>query len=69
MTAQAAERAVLPVLALVMTLSVMGVRQRFPLSESLVVPALLGLLLNYGLLAACSGAEFCLIRDDPAPVS
>ncbi len=64
--AQVAERAVLPVLALVMTLSVMGVPGSvFRSPKALVVPALLGLLLNYGLLGGVLlGLNFALIRDE-----
>ena len=64
--AKVAERAVLPVLALVMTLSVMGVPGSvFRSPRALIVPALLGLLLNYGLLGGVLlGLNFALIRDD-----
>ncbi|RPJ42107.1 MAG: hypothetical protein EHM27_03720, partial [Deltaproteobacteria bacterium] len=48
--AKSAEKAVLPVLALVMTLSVMGVPGSvFRSPKALIVPSLVGLLLNYGL--------------------
>jgi|WetSurSiteA1Bulk_404760.scaffolds.fasta_scaffold10231_2 bile acid:Na+ symporter, BASS family len=64
--AKVAEKAVLPVLALVMTLSVMGVPGGvFRSPRSLIVPALIGLLLNYGLLGGLLlGLNYALIRDD-----
>ena len=64
--AKVAEKAVLPVLALVMTLSVMGVPGGvFRSPKSLIVPALIGLLLNYGLLGGLLlGLNYALIRDD-----
>jgi bile acid:Na+ symporter, BASS family len=64
--AKAAEKAILPVLALVMTLAVMGVPGSvFRSPRSLIVPALTGLLLNYVLLGgALLGMNFALIRDD-----
>jgi BASS family bile acid:Na+ symporter len=64
--AKAAEKAVLPALALVMTLSVMGVPGSvFRSPKSLILPALAGLLLNYGLLGGLLlGLNFALIRDD-----
>jgi len=64
--AKVAEKAVLPVLALVMTLSVMGVPGSvFRSPKALIVPALVGLLLNYGLLGGLLlGLNFLLIRDE-----
>ena len=64
--AKVVEKAVLPVLALVMTLSVMGVPgSAFRSPKALIVPSLVGLLLNYGLLGGLLlGLNFVLIRDD-----
>jgi BASS family bile acid:Na+ symporter len=64
--AKVVEKAVLPVLALVMTLSVMGVPGGvFRSPRSLIVPALIGLLLNYGLLGGLLlGLNYAFIRDD-----
>jgi bile acid:Na+ symporter, BASS family len=64
--AKATEKAVLPVLALVMTLSVMGVPGSvFRSPKALIVPALAGLFLNYGLLGGLLlGLNYTLIRDE-----
>jgi BASS family bile acid:Na+ symporter len=64
--AKVVEKAVLPVLALVMTLSVMGVPgSAFRSPKALIVPSLVGLLLNYGILGGLLlGLNFVLIRDD-----
>ena len=64
--AKSVEKAVLPVLALVMTLSVMGVPgSAFRSPKALIVPSLVGLLLNYGILGGLLlGLNFALIRDD-----
>lgn len=64
--AKIAEKTVLPVLALVMTLAVMGVPGSvFRSPKALIAPALMGLLLNYGILGGLLlGLSFALIRDD-----
>jgi BASS family bile acid:Na+ symporter len=64
--AKIAEKTVLPALALVMTLSVMGVPGSvFRSPRSLIVPALTGLLLNYFLLGGLLlGLNYALIRDE-----
>ena len=64
--AKVAEKAVLPLLALVMTLAVMGVPGSvFRSPKALIVPALVGLFLNYAILGGLVlGLNFALIRDD-----
>ena len=60
------ENTVLPVLALVMTLAVMGVPGSIFLSpRGLIVPALVGLLMNYSLLGGLIlGLNYVLIGDE-----
>ena len=64
--AKVAEKTVLPLLALVMTLAVMGVPGSvFRSPKALIVPALVGLFLNYAILGGLVlGLNFALIRDD-----
>ena len=64
--AKVVEKAVLPMLALVMTLAVMGVPGSvFRSPKALIAPALLGILLNYGILGGLLlGLNLALIRDD-----
>jgi BASS family bile acid:Na+ symporter len=60
------EKAVLPVLALVMTLSVTGVPGSvFRSPKNLIIPALVGMVMNYGLLGGLLlGLDYALIRDE-----
>jgi bile acid:Na+ symporter, BASS family len=60
------EKAVLPILALVMTLAVMGVPGTiFRSPKDLILPALIGILMSYGLLGGLLlGLDYALIRDE-----
>jgi BASS family bile acid:Na+ symporter len=60
------EKTVLPVLALVMTLAVMGVPGTiFRSPKDLIFPALIGILMSYGLLGGLLlGLDYALIGDE-----
>lgn len=60
------EKTVLPILALVMTLAVMGVPGSvFRSPKNLVIPALAGIAMNYGLLGGLLlGLDYIFIRDE-----